>query len=284
MNKKSAFTFIELSIVLVIIMILTVGILKGASLAYSSRLLGARSQTAKSIIPEVKGLVAWYEISLKDSFIESEASDETQITQWNDIGPSLNSSRKNNLTKSASSNVLYIEDGINNIPSIKFDALTTDSNITLPSFYQNYTPQSTIFIVFQPLGTLPTQETLLDSGAAVQDTVSISVESDAVTINAGIALSGATSVNSGQTYILCASFNRTLSAVYFNDADTKLTSGDAGANSLNGLTIGSNKSSSERFDGLVSEVVVYDRVISLQERRDIFRYLADKYDVTVDGI
>lgn len=280
---RKAFTLVELGIVLVIMAILIAGVMEGASMISASKMLGARSHTAKSSVSKINGLVAWYETSLQDSFVESETSQATQLSQWNDIGPSLNTSKNNNLTKTATSNVLYEEDGINSITSVKLDAETTDSKITLASFYQNSLAQSTVFIVFSPLGLIPTQETLLDSDTS-GSTAKISINAASVVIDAGTALSGSTTVTSSESYILCASFNSTLSSIYFNDADTKLGSGDAGTNSLSGLTIGSNKSGTERFNGLISEVIVYDNIVGLQDRRDIFRYLADKYDVAVDGI
>lgn len=291
MNKRKAFTLVELAIVVVVIMVLVVGVLKGASLTQTSRILGARSFTASSVVPKTDGLVVWYETSTKDSFKGDQAYDGGQIDAWYDISPEsivrnsslTEGSKVNKLSRTASSDVTYVEDGINSVPSVNFSG---SSSITLPSFYQGSLSLSTVFVVFRPTAYLSGHITLFDSYSS-GSTYSIGVTSSTVTINAGATavLSGSTSINLGNDYIVAAVFTgSSSSALYLNDPGTAIISGDAGSNSLTGLTIASNKAGGEQFPGMVSEVIVYNRILKLQERRDIFRYLASKYKIVVTNI
>lgn len=282
-HKKTAFTLVELSIVLVVILIIITGVLKGGALTQTSRILGARSITAKSVVPQINGLIAWYETSTKNSLLESQASNATQITTWYDIGSSSTVPTPNTLTKAAAANVTYADDGINKVPSILFDGSSSSSKITLSSFYQGSSAQNTIFLVFNPSAFLTSHATLFDSISS-GSTASIGIQSNAVTINAGTLLSGSATIETNNSYIVAAYFNGTISKIYMNDSETAISSGDAGSNSLTGLTIGATKSGTEMFAGMISEVIIYDRILAIQERRDVFRYLADKYKITVTGI
>lgn len=289
MNKRKAFTLVELGMVIVVIMVLVVGVLKGASLTQTSRVLGARSFTASSIVPKIEGLIAWYETSTKDSFKSNQAFDSGQLDSWYDINPETfvrnsnlaEGSKVNKLTRTASSSVTYVEDGINSTPSVNFTA--SSSSFNLSSFYQGSLALSTIFIVFKPTSYLSGDVTLLDSNSSGSIS-SIGVSSSTVKINAGTALSGSATINLGNDYIIAAVFNSTSSKIYLNNSETTIASGNAGSNSLTGLTIGSNRLGAESFPGMISEIIIYNRSLNIQERRDIFRYLASKYKITVTGI
>ncbi len=281
MHKKTAFTLVELLVVLIVILIIITGVIKGGSLTQASRILGARSITAKSVVPQINGLVAWYETSTKNSFLESQASKGAQITKWYDIGSSPVAPVSNTLTKTAALNVTYANEGINKFPSILFSG-SSSSKITLSSFYQGSSAQNTIFLVFNP-SSLTSRATLVDSISS-GSTASIGIKSNAVTINAGNLLSGSAKIETNNSYIVAAYFNGTISKIYMNNSETAVASGNSGSNTLTGLTIGADKSGAEMFTGMISEVIIYDRILAIQERRDVFRYLEDKYKITVTGI
>jgi hypothetical protein len=57
-----------------------------------------------------------------------------------------------------------------------------------------------------------------------------------------------------------------------------------GSNALTGLTIGMDKSGSNGFNGYISEIIIYDRQLKLQERKDVMSYLAKKYRITVANL
>jgi prepilin-type N-terminal cleavage/methylation domain-containing protein len=282
--QKKAFSLLEMSVVLIVVGILMTGIIKGSALMRSSGLDSARLFTKNSPVPNIEGLVAWYETAAADSFKVSEAYDGAQTTTWYDLSPSSIILQKNALTRTASSALTYKSVGINNIPSLNFSG---SSNITLSNFYQGASAHSTIFLVFRP--TTSISLTLLDSISS-GSTTSIGITSTAVALNAGSAVSTDTVTNSASfalnnNYIVAAYLNDSSSKAYVNNTKTPAGNGtiSAGTNSLTGLTLGSNKSGGNNFTGLISEVIIYNRPLQSSDRNDVFKYLANKYKIQVAG-
>ncbi|MBL6664395.1 MAG: prepilin-type N-terminal cleavage/methylation domain-containing protein [Rickettsiales bacterium] len=284
--KKSAFSLVELSVVVVIVTILVAGIFMGGGLVKNARLSNARSHTAKSVVKDMPGLVAWYETTIKDSFNPGETFDNAQITQWRDISPSskIGLTNQNVLTKLASSAVIYVESGINDIPSIEFDGT---AGIDLSAFYQGNSAQQTIFLVFSP-STITTQ-TLIDADSG---THSIAMQSsNQITLNAGNSATTSTgtypaSFTASDNYIMAVYFDGSNSRVYLNHATNKVGNGNIipGSSEMTGLTVGSTSAGSSVYTGLISEIIIFNRVIKIQERKDIMSYLSTKYKISVTGL
>ena len=286
--KKSAFSLVELAIVLIIISILIVGVTQGAGLINSGRLANARSLTAKSPVAEISGLIAWYETSLKDSLNQSETGDAAQVTSWYDISPNSIIDKKNTLTKAATTNAVYRISGINRVPSIQFNG---SGKFALSNFYQGTTAQATVFLVLKPeFAPSATQVIPFDADVA-QDRFSLGIKNNAIRLDTGTGADTATSINAatfqtGGNYIVAGYFNGTSSAAYLNNATTSAGNSNinAGSNSLTGLSIGTDKNTNSGFSGMISEVIIYNRVLKLQERKDVMSYLSKKYKISVTGI
>ncbi len=286
-NSHKAFTLLELSVVLIIVGILaTTIIIGGDGLIRSARISNARSATADSQISATEGLIAWYESSMPDSFNISEATvDNSQLSNWYDRNPSSLPLKKNALNATPSANVIYNFDAINKAQSVAFNG---SGKLSISSFYQGSFAQATIFVVFRP-STISSM-TLIDSGAS-KATSSISISATNITLNAGNAVSTAISGNranfsAGTNYIIAAYFNGANSKVYLNDTATQAGNGSAmniGSNMLDGITIGSNNAGSSGFNGKISEVIIFNRLLNAQERKDAMKYLAKKYKIVVAG-
>lgn len=301
-QKKRAFTLIELSIVLIIIGTITVGVLKGTGLISSSKLSVARSLTARSIVSQIDGLVVWYETSSRDSLIESESIDNGTITTWYDINPASISQKKNTLTNKTGA-VKYIKKGINDTPSLQFSSQNDGSvtNLQLSSFYQGSTTQNTVFIVFQQntrtyvssydrwiIDSYSSASTTSFGYSDVSGVDDIRVNGGSTSATTGV--TDAPSFNDGKSYIAAIYYDGAYSKAYLNNTATTVGAGylsaTPGSNSLTGLTVGSLKddTNASRFVGLISEIIIYNRVLKDSERKDIFRYLAKKYSIVVSGI
>ncbi len=287
---KKAFTLTELSIVVLIIGVLITGITQGSGMIKTARLANARSMTSRSPALEISGLIAWYEPTLKSSFKDSESIEASQTTEWRDNSPGSNILAKNKLIRSAGSAVTYEENGINNIPTLLFSG-ESSANIALANFYQGSSVQNTVFIVFRPLfATSSTAKILLDSSSA-NSTSSIGIKNTAVNLNAGTSVDTATATNpasfaNGNDYVVAAYFNSSSSQVFANNAATSAGSGTINPNSnqLGGLTIGTDKSGINGFKGYISEIIIYNRPLKLQERKDVMSYLSKKYKISVTGL
>jgi len=273
--QNSAFSLIELSVVLIIISVLVAGVMQSTSLVNLARLMNARSYTSKSPVPSIGGLVAWYETSSKNSFkAVDNAADNSEISDWYDINPASLPEKKNTLVANS---VIYKTDGINKIPSLQF----TSANANLDSFFQGTSAQYTIFLVFRPTST---SGTILDSDTSGA-TNSISIAANALNLNAGSSADIANTFIASTNYITAVYFNRAVSEAYVNDAVNIAGSAiNSGTNQLDGLTIGSNKSGTNNFSGLISEVIIFNRPLKFQERKDVMSYLSKKYSITVAGL
>ncbi len=288
---KKAFTLTELSIVVLIIGVLITGITQGSGMIKTARLVNARSMTSRSPVLEISGLIAWYEPTLKSSFKDSESIDASRTTEWRDNSPGSIILTKNKLTRSAGSAVTYEESGINNLPTLLFSG-EASANIALANFYQGSSVQNTAFIVFRPLfATGSTAKILLDSSSA-NSTSSIGIKSTAVNLNAGTSVDTATATNSasfanGNDYVVAAYFNSSSSQVFVNNATSRAGNGAINPNTTNqlgGLTIGTDKSGTNGFNGYISEIIIYNRPLKLQERKDVMSYLSKKYKISVTGL
>lgn len=284
-TKISGFTLLELAIVMLLIGIIIAGIMQGANIVTSSRLASARSITSKASFTSYQGLIAWFESSSKDSFKKNEVINLANISEWQDISPSSLNAKKNKLSKTANSNLFYNIAGINKIPSLSFK---NNERISLNNFYQGKLSQATICIAFRPNFSPTSNPAVLIDSATGQSRFSIAIKNNAVNINAGndantqSANNPASFIN-GREYILCAYVNSSQSGAYVNDALNLAGQSliDAGNNAMTGLTIGSENSGANGFSGEIAEVIIFNRVLKLQERRDIMLYLSSKYRIAI---
>jgi prepilin-type N-terminal cleavage/methylation domain-containing protein len=292
MKQRSAFTLTELSIVLIIIGIIVFGIMKGAVLVSSSRLANARSVTSKSSVADTPGLVAWYDTTSASGFKSGEAYDSSQISEWHDVSPGSVVLTKNKLTRTASSAVTYVAQGINLLPSIYFNG-SSGANLSLSTFYQGNLAQGTIFIVFQPkyspvLGSY----IFLCDAYSTSSVAAIGIDSSTVVMNDGSGntatstASNSASFSSGKSYILAVYMNGSSSKAYSNNATTSAGNGtiSPGSNPMVGLTVGSALAGGSAFTGFISEIIIYDRPLQMQERKDVMNYLGRKYQIVVSGL
>lgn len=282
---RSAFSLVELAVVILVIGVLAVGTSQGYSLVKSAQLSNARAMTSKSPIGQIPDLLAWYESSLKESFNSAQIREGAQISEWKDISPSSLLNGNNKLTVTASNNITFSSNATNRLPAIKFNG---SSRLNLVNFAQGSFSQATIFIVFSPNVATDTTnyKTLLDGNT---NNFSVSFKQNAVQLNAGTAGTTTAVANSfilQRSYILCTYFNTTKSQVFSNNTASSLGGNifNIGTNSLDGLNIGASRTGTLGYSGTISEIAIFNRVLKAGERKEIFNYLAKKYRIEVSGI
>ena len=284
-TKKFAFSLIELSIVILVIGILMVGVSQGYNLVRSAQISNARGITAKSPISQMQGLLAWYETSMKESLDQSKLKDGDSISTWKDISPNSILNGYNQLTTTASANITFAQSSINKIPAIKFSGI---SKLSLGNFTQGSSSQATVFLVVK-LNYVPdtsNYKTIFDGNSA---DFSFSIKSNGVQLNTGTAVATAYAdgfSNSGE-YVIAIYFNGSNSKVFINNTNSMIASSDivsSTANQLAGMTLGNNRSGTNGFSGFISEVAVFNRVIKVAERKEIFTYFSKKYKIEITGV
>ena len=85
MKEKSAFSLVELSIVILIIGLLAAGILQGRAIATKAKLQAAQLLTTQSPVHDIENVVAWWETTSANSFDETEAQNAATVSVWKDI-------------------------------------------------------------------------------------------------------------------------------------------------------------------------------------------------------
>jgi prepilin-type N-terminal cleavage/methylation domain-containing protein len=132
-NKiKTAFSLIELSIVILIIGILVAGVTQSSRLVRAIKLQSARSITTSSPVTSIKNLTMWYETTLEKSIDEAERQDGIEVSKWYDVNPT--SVTKNDATQVTLANrPKFTDNMINGLPALKFDGVVDylDYNGTL---------------------------------------------------------------------------------------------------------------------------------------------------------
>jgi len=88
-NPKSstAFSLVEISVVILVIGILIAGVSQGIDLYQDTKLATARSLTTNSRVGRIDGLVLWLETTSLSSFDSIESKVNSKITNWLDINP-----------------------------------------------------------------------------------------------------------------------------------------------------------------------------------------------------
>jgi prepilin-type N-terminal cleavage/methylation domain-containing protein len=144
-NYKSAFSLIELSIVILIIGILIAGVTQATRLVTQARLNSARTITQSSPVGSIKDLYLWLETTSEKSFDDAETQDNNVITNWYDINPQ--SPSKFTLTEGTTANKpTYKSSLINGLPALTFDGVNDRLTSTI-NFGITGNPAFTIFSV-----------------------------------------------------------------------------------------------------------------------------------------
>ena len=141
-KTNSAFSLIELSIVILIIGIVIAGIIGGNYLYKKAALSSARSLTQSSNLRTFRELYLWLETASDKSLNESDRQDGAPITAWNNI-----SNNNAPVISVGSVSPTYADGGMSRIPAIRFNGndscyVSTDgkfmngANVTILIAYQ----------------------------------------------------------------------------------------------------------------------------------------------------
>jgi type II secretory pathway pseudopilin PulG len=289
-NKHNkAFYLIELSIVILIIGILVAGVTSSSRLIKRMKLITAQNLTRNSPVSSIKDLSIWIESALDESFDNNEEADGANITNWYDINPQTSFKFTVNQSNLANKPV-FVEAGINGIPSIKFDGNSSDYML-LPN-YNFSNNKITIFLVTNRIiGN--------DSGTATLDGVDpaygndwadpgsiqiweVSSQFKAWKGGGSFPLSFFTHPGNGVPYIASVTFDGTNNLVYLNGTASSPVA-YSGNISLKNLYIACRYLGGPTifYSGYISEVIIFSRLLNTEERKSVETYLSKKYAIKV---
>ena len=284
-KSKSAFTIIELSIVMLVISALIVGISSTKLMIRKARLANAQSLTQDSIVGDLSDdLVAWYETSLESSFLSSELkNDGGNISTWKDNN--INAVNKNDATMSNTANQpkLYQNAFYDSIPGLRFDGTDDYLNFDLSKIVNsNYL----IFIVEKRNNIMANciiggnsfgQNTAIHVGYIGNAPQFIRFAHFGEGTNADFTTPA---YKANDQVIHTFSFNGSTGKRYSKNGQIIGTVGQlAPLVSNNSVTIG--KFGSGYYNGDLAEIIIFKRSLKTEEIEAVENYLGSKYGISV---
>jgi prepilin-type N-terminal cleavage/methylation domain-containing protein len=303
-RRISAFSLIEISIVILIIGILVAGVTQSSRLLTQAKLTGAKSLTHSAPVSSIKGLSLWIESTSDESFQDPELDDATLISTWNDLNPQA--TLKADFTVSGS-NAMYKTNIINGLPAICFNNTNCGGSGVVSHFssadFTSISTASTVFIVAKLPSTLAAEPILskrtIGAAFSAESSVNLQVNTAAngdwqycdgatqstsnVTCNL---TAGTTTAAVDSSYIVSIVYPGTSAATLFyqNGVVSGSTTSATLPNPVSSpLLLGATSTSDSAvyFKGYIGEVIIFDRALKNEERQSIENYLSDKWGIRI---
>ena len=253
--KHSAFSLIELSIVILVISVLFAVVISGKRFIKNSKISSAKSITNSSPIPLIDGLVFWAESVSDSSFNKAEATDGAELTNW--YGSSITS----NITLTSNKDVgsdkypTYSYDGIGDIPAVQFDG--TDKSFSFDCSFLNNSDYTIIINEQRESGDagqyfLQGDNNNLFLGYNFNNSI-IHSQSGATPYSATIP----TYSNKEQRHIVFISSSSIGKKIYINGLEAASSGDISKISGLSTCYIGKG------YNGRISEIAIYNRALPL---------------------
>lgn len=288
-KNRTAFSLIELSIVILMIGIITTGITQSSRLISSFRISSARNLTQNSTVGSISDLVAWWESTSESSFLDRETSDSSTVSIWNDINPQTNS-KKHIPQTSLPSRPTYASSAINGLPALKFDGaaqymeLPYNADLNSNDFTIFAVTQSTVAPASSAYGTILSSRDLTAKGYSLYVSSALQYQTWVGINNA--TWQGATIVAPAalkKPLLVEATYNNSNGAYNFYCNGSLKGTGSYSpytANVVRPLRIGAGTNEttpSSYFNGYIGEIIIFARVLKVEERISVETYLKKKW-------
>lgn len=302
-TPKTAFSLIEISIVILIIGILIAGITQATSLVGKFKLSTARNLTKSGPVSGIQGLVAWWETTSEESFLSSETGKGLLVSSWTDISPQT--TVRNIATQVTDASKPTYDDGaINGLPALLFKRTNDDvgTYLALPYNSAMQPSQLTVFAVVKLKSDSTTDGAIFSarnmvssmSGYTLYSLYSSNLNVVQLWLHSGASfgndspLTGTISSNTAQ--VISATYDGAIMNLYGNGISTGAPQTRPYTPSLTAvfrIGIGSSGDGSSSsavkypFDGHIGEIIIYNRALKTDERKDVEKYLGKKWGVAV---
>ena len=237
-------------------------VLYSANVAESANLAKNRRKHFRSPL-DLQGCVLWL-----DAADASTITIGTGVSQWDDKSPSAN-----HATQGTGANQPAYTTG----QYLTFDGSTSYMTSTFSSALSQ---PATYFIVHKWNDAITNQKIMIDGiGAVNRNAIYRDASARNYAMYSNAVFNSGTLQNTDNHIIMCV----------FNSASSKFSidngaeaTGNSGTLGVDGLTIGSSYAPSLFFIGNISEIIVYDSVLTAAERKQIYTYLANKWGISID--
>ncbi len=307
-NKKfSAFSLVELSIVILIIGVLASAVMGSRAILANAALSSARSLTKSSPVASMtKGLVLWLDTVSEKSFKSTVKNDNDSVDTWYDINP-LAAAPSTTTQGTSGYQPKYSEKAINGLPALKFDG--TDDFMLVGNPYRNdYYPAISnnfaIFMVVLATATheVDTQATSGDAGTSGQkyllypsrgSTIYPNV-SNAVGTGISMGINGISfyehtygympplmvySSTTNKPLAMLMEYNNKTPSLYVNGTLVATGLQSPQSYSFASYLIGGSSNDSFVFQGYIGEIIIFNRALSTDEKTNVNNYLKKKWRI-----
>jgi prepilin-type N-terminal cleavage/methylation domain-containing protein len=301
MNKNNkAFSLIELSIVILVIGILVVGVTKGSRLMSEAKLKSAQALTSSSPVNAMTGVVLWLDATDASTIATGaiatstygDPNDGSFVAKWKDHNPQLVNSSKQELAALADLNrPVYTKNGINGLPTVSFDSASSDylksSNSAIASGKTSYT-----MVAVWQTNSLSTGMIFAQGGCSIGanegSAAGMYSKNDGIIASWGCGAnsdlgSGSNKYSAKNPNIAIAQVNKSLTnhmSLYLNSTTPASGAPATVANLISApIFVGTESGTSNFFNGYISELIVFDRSLTVSEIADVMGYLSKKYSI-----
>ena len=286
-KTPSAFTLVEISVVIIIIGILLAGISQVFEMISEASLKSARTLSKASRITRTDDLALWLDAT-SDKAFDKEKDDNSTVSIWKDTNPKSTSPASSSSTLS-SLYPSYILSGISSLPAVRFKktSATVGNCVTIPSqSFVNNSEDFTLFLIYNPKS--------LDDGIILEKNnatatnfpfslelnsgfYKFSVKNSANTI--GITNPKQAIINTPNLIRLSrtkgSQIEITVNGVSSTQSDT-LTSSTLNTTEL-AIGCRNGTSPTSFISGDIGEIAFFDRNLSVKEKADIDEYFYKKW-------
>lgn len=285
---KSAYSLLEISIIILIIGILISGVSNGIDLYQDYKINIAKNLTQNSRVNRIEGLVLWLESSQKSSFEPNNISNNTRITKWKNINPNIlpqDRKKYDPFICTWGTDVIYgpkfTENAINSLPSLEFKN-GEKSCLTLNTSPLEISKSMSLFLVFK--NNNDSQKPLFRHGIIAfskffqNNNIFSTNYSIANTYKPTLYQFILDDMVSGKLYV-----NKTNALIYQNSVQVG-TFTPTGRLSVGGrFYIGSSYDNLiDNPEAFISEIIIFDRAINESERIDVMNYLYQKWGLNLN--
>jgi len=295
MNRKKAFSLIELSIVILIIGIIIAGITQGSRLIDAHRLSSAQNFTESSPVASISDLALWLEASSQKSFNEDQTSDGSSVSPWKNINPQQIGLNSEASQSDSAKRPTYAAKAINNLPALSFDG--TSQFLDIPYDASLNSNAFSIFAVVKPISVDAVYRPILSSrsdGSSVKGYVFYIVPAGSsggyyrLWVGNGTAWKGQTSwypFTANNSELISITYADPDYTMYFPKSGTSYTdSFTITTQSTQIFRIGAALNISETsptmfFKGYIGELIIFSRKLKSEERISVEDYLKKKWGI-----
>ncbi len=287
-NKKTAFSLVELALVIIISGVLLALILQSSEMIRSFKIMGARALTKSSAVNSIPGIVAWFDTTSETGFNKKQAFDGTKISLWNDVNSQ--SGYKNSATQelnSAQPSYTFETSVANGLPFLRFDGndYLNLPDGTIPSSNYSYS-----FFIIIRTPSISESYGIIGSG----DSERLN-SSNMINYRAGgfiennwqknTLITPSISVTAGKIQLFTIMYdNEEGRSIYVNSdlkgKDTNIfrsglaTNNTIGKSSVHGIP-------DMYLKGDIGEIIIFGRAVNKDERKTIEKYLMKKWGITL---